>query len=215
MEEESWGKRFTWKVSPIWIAHVCCVFFQEQKLNKHNKKNAHFNRTHLCFYFGQKNFLWGDKVAYFREGCFTNSNANRRDFFSFALSDSKLIKLIQEHRLWGENTRDFFFLNTNKTATFVIVWDLIVFKLLSDTLSEMAMCIFSSSLDSLILTHLLAWTLSSFFWGAALPEAVGLWSIFHRPGDFGFFWNFQTWTNFQTMLFQKDIGVDFLGAFKG
>ena len=39
------------------------------------------------------------------------------------------------------------------------------------------MCIFSPSLDSLILTHLLAWTLSSSFRGAALPEAVGLWGF--------------------------------------
>lgn len=32
----------------------------------------------------------------------------------------------------------FFFLKTNKTVTFVIVWDFIAFKLLSDTLSEIA-----------------------------------------------------------------------------
>lgn len=220
MEEGSRGKRFTWKVSPIWIAHVCCVFFQEQKLNKHNKKNAHFNRTHLCFHFGQKNFLCGDKVAYFREGCFNNSNANRRDFFSFALSDWKLIKLIQVHRLWGENTLDFFFLKTNKTATFVIVLDFIAFKLLSDTLSEIVYVYlfiltgFSyphspPGLDSAPCSEELPFLK---LWGCGVSP---LWSIFHRPGDFGSFRHFQTWTNFQTMLFQKDVGVDFLGTFKG
>lgn len=116
----------------------------------------HTLTEHIYVSISDKRIFYEEiKVAYFRDGCFTNSNANRRDFFHLQLPDSKLIKLIQEHRLRGENTRDFF-LNTNKTATFVIVWDLIVFKLLSDTLSEMAMCIFSSSLDSLILTHLLA-----------------------------------------------------------
>lgn len=114
----------------------------------------------------------------------------------------------------------FFFLKTNKTATFVIVLDFIAFKLLSDTLSEIVYVYlfiltgFSHphsppGLDSAPCSEELPFLK---LWGCGVSP---LWSIFHRPGDFGSFRHFQTWTNFQTMLFQKDIGVDFLGTFKG
>lgn len=111
------------------------------------------------FLFWTKEFLWGDKVCIFREDVSPIAMQTGETSFICTVWFKAYQTYTRAQTMRWKHT--WFFLNNNKTATFVIVWDLIVFKLLSDTLSEMAMCIFSSSLDSLILTHLLAWTLSS------------------------------------------------------
>ena len=152
--------------------------------------------------------------------CFNNSNPNRRDFFSFAQSDWKLIKLIQVHWLWVENTLEFFF-KDQSDSNICHCLRLYSVQIAFRYFTRNSLCV-SFHPHWILSSSLTSWPGLSAprseelpflkLWGCGVSP---LWSVFHRPGDFVSSWNFQTWTNFQTMLFQKDIGVDFLGAFKG